>query len=254
MLRQLMLLAGALSTDGFYLPGVAPREYKDGEKIEIKVNKLSSTKTQLPYDYYSLPFCKPSETYNAVENLGEVLHGSVIQNSAYDISMGKTDFKVLCRKEMTRKEASLLAQRIREDYRVHLIMDNLPAATKMIREMPDGKTITMYDRGYPLGFIGSSDRPGTSAHMAYVYNHLHFVIKFHTEPSFDGGRLVGFEVEPLSVKHQYKGKFSTDMGSLGLTSVPVGADLPPQPIQSKAQPEHSPRPPASPRAQPSPLD
>ena len=36
--------------------------------------------------------------------------GSVIQNSAYDISMGKTDFKVLCRKEMTRKEASLLAQ------------------------------------------------------------------------------------------------------------------------------------------------
>ena len=26
---------------------------------------------------------------------------------------------------------------------MHLIMDNLPAATKMIRELPDGKTITM---------------------------------------------------------------------------------------------------------------
>jgi len=38
-------------------------------------------------------------------------------------------------------------RRITEDYRVHLIMDNLPAATKMIREMPDGKTIVMYDRG-----------------------------------------------------------------------------------------------------------
>ena len=31
---------------GFYLPGVAVREYSDGERVEIKVNKLSSTKTQ----------------------------------------------------------------------------------------------------------------------------------------------------------------------------------------------------------------
>ena len=30
-----------------------------GEPIDIKVNKLDSIKTQLPYDYYSLPFCQP---------------------------------------------------------------------------------------------------------------------------------------------------------------------------------------------------
>ena len=110
-----------------------------------------------PYDYYSLPFCKPESVINAVENLGEVLHGSVITNSAYEIYMGKSDFRVLCRLELTKKTAELLAKRIKEDYRVHLIMDNLPAATKMIREMPDGKTITMYDRGYPLGFVGSAE-------------------------------------------------------------------------------------------------
>ena len=75
------------SATGFYLPGVAVREYSDGERVEIKVNKLSSTKTQLPYDYYSLPFCKPAEIVNKIENLGEVLHGSVIQNSAYDVYM-----------------------------------------------------------------------------------------------------------------------------------------------------------------------
>ena len=38
----------------------------------VKVQKLSSTKTQLPYEYYSLPFCKPAEVVNSVENLGEV--------------------------------------------------------------------------------------------------------------------------------------------------------------------------------------
>ena len=37
----------------------------------IKVNKLSSTKTQLPYEYYSLPFCKPAAIVNSAENLGE---------------------------------------------------------------------------------------------------------------------------------------------------------------------------------------
>ena len=40
-------------------------------------------------------------------------------------------------------------------------MDNLPAATKMIRELPGGDSIVMYDRGYPIGFMGSkvSTRP-----------------------------------------------------------------------------------------------
>ena len=87
-----------------------------------------------------------------------------------------------------------------------------------------------YDRGYPLGFIGSADRPGSVEGTAYLYNHLRFVIKFHKEDSFVGARVVGFEVEPLSVKHQYKGKFTTDMANLNLLTVPVGPDLPPQPV------------------------
>ena len=67
-----------------------------------------------PYDFYSLPFCKPETVFNHVENLGEVLHGSVITNSPYDIFMGKSDFKVLCRVELTKKTSALLAQRIKE--------------------------------------------------------------------------------------------------------------------------------------------
>ena len=37
----------------FYLPGVAPRTFRYGDKVELKVNKLTSTRTHLPYDYYS---------------------------------------------------------------------------------------------------------------------------------------------------------------------------------------------------------
>lgn len=49
----------------------------------VKVNKLTSIKTQLPYTYYSLPYCKPKEIVDSAENLGEVLRGDRIENSPY---------------------------------------------------------------------------------------------------------------------------------------------------------------------------
>jgi transmembrane 9 superfamily member 2/4 len=49
------------------------------------VNKLTSTKTQIPYDYYSLPFCKPKKAGLQSENLGEMLSGDRIENSVYKV-------------------------------------------------------------------------------------------------------------------------------------------------------------------------
>lgn len=43
---------------GFYLPGVAPVTFEVGQDVEVKVNKLTSVHTQLPLDYYSMPFCE----------------------------------------------------------------------------------------------------------------------------------------------------------------------------------------------------
>lgn len=51
----------------------------------MKVNKLSSTKTQLPYDYYFLDYCRPSKIQNSNENLGEVLRGDRIENSVHTV-------------------------------------------------------------------------------------------------------------------------------------------------------------------------
>ena len=44
---------------GFYVPGVAPTDFRKGDKITVKSIKMTSSKTQLPYEYYSLPFCLP---------------------------------------------------------------------------------------------------------------------------------------------------------------------------------------------------
>ena len=32
---------------GWYLPGVAPHDFQRGERVELKVNKLTSTRTQV---------------------------------------------------------------------------------------------------------------------------------------------------------------------------------------------------------------
>ena len=37
----------ASRADAFYLPGVAPHSFKRGESVELKVNKLTSSRTQV---------------------------------------------------------------------------------------------------------------------------------------------------------------------------------------------------------------
>lgn len=56
-----------------------------GDTLRVKVNKLASTKTQLPYSYYSIPYCRPHKIVDSAENLGEVLRGDRIENSPYEV-------------------------------------------------------------------------------------------------------------------------------------------------------------------------
>jgi len=61
--------------------------FLQGDELQVKVNKLTSTKTQLPYSYYSLPYCSPPKIQDSAENLGEVLRGDRIENSLYVVSI-----------------------------------------------------------------------------------------------------------------------------------------------------------------------
>ena len=82
--------------DGFYVPGVAPQDFSVGDSIEVRAIKMTSSKTQLPFEYYSLPFCQPksgSVEYKS-QNLGEILRGDRITNTAYDLNM---DTEVKCK-------------------------------------------------------------------------------------------------------------------------------------------------------------
>jgi len=209
--------AAATCGSAFYLPGVAPKEYVQGEKVSIKVNSLTSTKTQIPFEYYKLPFCKPEAgIVNAAENLGEVLTANMIENTGFEIEMGvKKVCKVLCRKQFNAKMVNKFVRRIENEYVVNLLVDNLPAATE-VQIQDGGGILPVYEHGYPIG--GAIISPGKKKNTHFLNNHLRMTIKWHQPEGMgkEGHRIVGFLVEPFSVKHTYKGKWSdktTDLTS-----------------------------------------
>eukprot|EP00889_Picochlorum_renovo_P008385 jgi/Picre1/35415/NNA_002877.t1 len=142
---------------------VAPQDFAVGDEIAIKVNKLSSSKN-LPYDFYSLyGFCKPKDgIHKFVENLGEVLRGDRIENSVYTGAFRQNSrCQVACGKHvLTKKEAHLMESRIDDEYKVNMILDNLPVG----------------------------------------------MVLYHENEATGLSRIVGFEVEPHSVRHSVDDK------------------------------------------------
>lgn len=185
-------LWAAVVCRAIYLPGVSPSQYMDGDEVEMKVNKLTSAKTQLPYKYYTLPYCQPSNITDKVENLGEILTGDVIENSPYTIRMKvEAPCKHLCSLTLDKDHIEKFRSMIQDEYVVNWIVDNLPAATAY--ETTDKHTVLM--SGFPVGVL-------KEGHY-YVHNHVDLELKYHSSPndSYEGFRVVGFQVVPRSVKH-----------------------------------------------------
>ncbi|KAI7989499.1 Transmembrane 9 superfamily member 11 [Camellia lanceoleosa] len=203
--------------DGFYLPGSFPHKYDVGDQLSVKVNSLSSIETEIPYAYYSMPFCKPLEGIkDSAENLGELLMGDRIENSPFRFKMYTNESEImLCNSHpLSADEFKVLKERIDELYQVNVNLDNLPAIRYMKKE-----SFFLRWTGYPIG-IKVED-------IYYVFNHLKFKVLVHKceETSMagvigvgDGAELiftgdnstsdskgylvVGFEVVPCSYQHK----------------------------------------------------
>eukprot|EP01018_Ginkgo_biloba_P021539 Gb_26109 [translate_table: standard] len=197
----LMFFVLVSTSNCFYLPGVAPQDFSKGDELSVKVNKLSSTKTQLPYDYYYLQYCKPKEIINSAENLGEVLRGDRIENSPYVFQMRENKLcNFVCKVKLDSNSAKNFKEKIDDEYRVHMILDNLPVAVG--RQRADGSPATTYEHGFRVGFKASY--AGSSEERYFIHNHLSYDVKFHRDTETDTARIVGFEVTPYSVRHEYE--------------------------------------------------
>ena len=199
-----LLAMGPSPTVAFYLPGVAPADFSVGDPVNLKVNKLASPKN-LPFDFYSLySFCKPETVRNFHENLGEVLRGDRIENSVFTGSFREDSHcQVACSSgKLTEKQVKLIKSRIDDEYKVNMILDNLPVGQVRVKKVKQkdadtGKTkevvTSYYERGFPVGKDGA------------IYNHFVFKVLYHENTVMQTSRIVGFEVEPYSVESELDG-------------------------------------------------
>lgn len=204
-LRTAILLLLIHAAHCFYLPGVSPQDFQKGDPLKVKVNKLTSTKTQLPYTYYSLPYCRPGKIVDNAENLGEVLRGDRIENSPYVFKMREPQLcNVICHLKLNAKTAKDFKEKIEDEYRVNMILDNLPLVVP-IRRL-DQESPPLYQLGYHVGL--KAQYAGNKEEKYFIHNHLIFTVKFHKDLQTDSARIVGFEVKPFSIKHEYEGEWN----------------------------------------------
>eukprot|EP00568_Trieres_chinensis_P000935 CAMPEP_0183306248 /NCGR_PEP_ID=MMETSP0160_2-20130417/10731_1 /TAXON_ID=2839 ORGANISM="Odontella Sinensis, Strain Grunow 1884" /NCGR_SAMPLE_ID=MMETSP0160_2 /ASSEMBLY_ACC=CAM_ASM_000250 /LENGTH=655 /DNA_ID=CAMNT_0025469589 /DNA_START=77 /DNA_END=2044 /DNA_ORIENTATION=+ len=212
-LRTAGLLAAAAAlapaaTTAFYMPGVKPLTFQEGDDVPLKVNSMTSIHTQLPKDYYRLPFCRPSNGPSmASENLGEFLTGNKVQNSPYAVNMLREVYcQVMCQIELDKLEARNLKMHVRYGYHNNWIIDNLPSAAVGLTDA--GEKQKHYAGGFPIGFV---DAASGDKRDAYVYNHVNINVEYHRPATGeDGYRVVGFAVEPMSVSHEFLGGYEWD--------------------------------------------
>ncbi|CAL5039662.1 unnamed protein product [Urochloa decumbens] len=225
LLFLLVLACAGAAARGFYLPGVAPADFRKNDTLAVKVNQLSSIKTQVPYSYYSLPFCRPEAIVNSAENLGELLRGDRIENSPYVFEMMEPKpCQVVCRIVLSQQEANDFKEKIDDEYCVNMILDNLPMVIPIKRgdEAPP-----FYQQGVHVGVKG---RYAESKDWSYfIHNHLSFLVKYNKDANTGLARIVAFEVKPFSVKHEH-GDWSGD-------AIRLMTCNPRQPIRSSDWPQ-----------------
>ena len=109
-----------------------------------------------------------------------------------------------CAAKLSKAESSAFVRSIDDDYRVHWIVDSLPVGMFTKDALQENNFV----RGFPVGFrLGSPDK-----WKHYIYNHIRIIIQYHDDAESSGPdedvttKIVGFRVEPMSIKHSFDGQ------------------------------------------------
>ncbi|WWC73426.1 uncharacterized protein I206_107393 [Kwoniella pini CBS 10737] len=207
------LLAFPLVT-AFYLPGTAPRDYQEGEKIDVFVNTLtpmlnSKLHSLISHDYYDerFHFCQPEGgPIKQPESLGSILFGDRILTSPYEINMMENSTcKLLCQSSVPKEDSKFINDRIKEDYGLNFIIDGLPSS-EMKRDLKTNE-IFLDAQGFNLGDDETiPDKPALNNHYD-IFIQYHLKEGYHSLKQF---RVVGVLVYPRTVNSMISGSNSPD--------------------------------------------
>ena len=189
--KVLALLSLYASYSGaFYLPGVAPTTYHQGDDVYLFVNHITPSmfyqhvdeegnvvkgdkeRYLYSYDYYyeRLHFCRPEFIAKQPESLGSIIFGDRIYNSPFQIKMlQEVECEELCTTTIPGEDAQFINKLIKNGFYQNWIIDGLPAGKRMY----DSRTETeYYGAGFELGFVEVVQRigPGQTSSKAELAN------------------------------------------------------------------------------------
>lgn len=223
-IAALLLTAPSLSA-AFYLPGVAPTSYDEGQSVPLYVNHLTPGLAQqdeqlhsvFSYDYYhpAFHFCAPQEGPKDVrESLGSILFGDRIQTSPFELHMGKNETcKAVCGPaSFDARSAKFVNRRIQQGYNINWLVDGLPGAQINMEAVTQTK---FYSPGFALGSINDEGQP-------VLNNHFEILIEYHRVGygNQDKYRVVGVLVQPESRRNSMVSEDGTaqcDGDGVGIT-------------------------------------
>ncbi|KAI3404631.2 TMN2 [Candida oxycetoniae] len=208
MLSKILVVFGIFCTivNAFYLPGVAPTDYKKGDPVPLLVNhltpslnhvsnkvKVNSATYVYSYDYYypKFHFCLPKNgASQQSESLGSILFGDRIFNSPFEINMlDNVKCKKLCAPVTYPKTDSVFVNRnIRAGYNHNWLVDGLPVAS-IVKDLRTGTEF--YGSGFHIGEVDTDQR-------AVLYNHFDITIEVHKRGK-DIYRVVGVTADASSM-------------------------------------------------------
>ncbi|KAI2607232.1 Nonaspanin [Hypoxylon fragiforme] len=199
------LLALPQLAAAFYLPGVAPTSYKEGDRVPLYVNSIKPVAAQdallhsvMSYDYYTphFRFCQPEGGPSYVsESLGSILFGDRIMTSPFELNMNKNETcKKLCSSSYDQPAARFVNKRITQGYALNWLVDGLPAGQNLLDDLTG---TTFYSPGFAMGSHSSAD-PGYES-PTFFNNHYDILIEYHkVSGKTDQLRVVGVIVQPSS--------------------------------------------------------
>jgi len=181
-------------------PGVSPEDYSEGEEIWMYTGLVESKRTQVPFEVFDLPGfnevkeTKGKERRRKRRNLGSRLQGYDLKPAPFEMLVLKnTPCTPISQVNIQGKKLRWLRQIIERQYRVQLQLDSLPALMR-------SKELNFAVRGFPVGF--RSPEKSTARKELFLYNHFKFTITYQETPEFEGVRITGFDVHPVSIKHE----------------------------------------------------
>ena len=188
-------------------PGVSPQQYEMGDDIAVYADLVESRKTQVPFEFYDLPVCPPPilKFARVRKNLGARLQGHDVKPAPFLIKTKQDKgCTPICLVEIGGKKLRWMRKLVERQYRVQLTLDQLPVLMR-------SKELNYAVRGYPVGFKAPPSYTGLTNDEFFIYNHLRFTITYREDlSSFEGVRITGFDVHPVSIKH--------DVPSTGFTA------------------------------------